>query len=280
MREYKPSISIPKRDSFNTSKRNSIRLRIQLNQMIKFYISVDLDSKLENLKNVIDSILKQSYSIVIPQYSLRSEDGYELLEVFSIGDVLDDNQLILIDSYSHFQQNNIMMNKSTSSSVENKKKSIEKNDIVKSDITKNDITKNDIAKNEIQKPKVNTVKKSRIILPTETPVQIDIPSVKESLSSPSVEQIPSSFVIPQKEETEDATNPLESGDANDKSKNKPAKNIGKYSQVTSVPKPDNFKGFVVKKNEFDKVSGTKIEESSFKPLKKRKVEEEKFDFDF
>lgn len=280
MREYehRPNISTARRDSPSTSKRNSIRLRIQLTPMIKFYASVNADSKLDNLKNVIDDILKQTYSVMLPRYTLRSEDGFELLETFTVGDILDDNQLILIDQYSHLLMNT--ENKASDIAVKN---SVETKPAVKNTFEKNETQKiKSTLKNEAQKTNPVMPKKSRIILPNESPVEIDMIPVKEnfSITDNSMDNLTTNstnnITTSQKEE------PVASllNNADDKPKNKTTKNIGKYIQETSpVPKPDNFKGFVVKKSDFDKVSGTKIEESSFKPLKKRKVGEE-VDFDF
>lgn len=74
-----------------------IRLRIHFSSSIRFYIAVSVACESCDLKKVIARVLKNRYNIIIGNFNLFSEDGFEILDWYRIGELLVDNQLLNID---------------------------------------------------------------------------------------------------------------------------------------------------------------------------------------
>lgn len=75
----------------------NIRLRVSLSTSMKFYISIQKKAELSELKAIVKDILLKVYSSKIANFTVRSDDGYEILPYFPMGEVLSDNQLLCID---------------------------------------------------------------------------------------------------------------------------------------------------------------------------------------
>lgn len=218
--------------------RDDLKLKVELSSTIKFYIKIGQRSSLADLKRTINTILRLDFNIVLSNYSVRSIDGFEILNSYSIGEVLENGQIIIIDPFTCIQ---LSGNKKTPLSPISIKESSE----------------NDISPKTFQ-----NIKKNRV-----------------TISEPNYQKIqPITDAIP--------TVPIESKNVANKVKaeEKVENNIQKVrieentqDLLPTPPKPDNFKGFSVIKEELNKAPGLKVDEASFKPLKKRRVDDDKPD---
>lgn len=237
----------------------NIRLRIELNSMIKFYVKINERSILSDLKKLINNILFKNYGITLPSYSLRSIDGFEILEIFRLGDILEDNQIILVDAFTHsykprsysydrlYERNTASIENSVEKAFErSSEKANNKDKITTGDKTSSIRSEQVLPIQENEQSVNQTIPvKQRVEIPSEQPVVTEVKIEKrtiekqvQKLEEPKVEEIP---------------------------------------QPVAPPRPDNFKGFVIKKSDLNKKQNIVVDDSSFKPLKKRKVEVEEFD---
>ena len=268
------------------SYREDIRLKVELNFRIKFYVKISIRDSLQDLKRLIDSILKHNYQIKLPHYYIRTADGFKVLDIFKIGDILDDNQLIVLDpfntnsNYSNaLSPGKIDKSKAEASASEfssspsclvklkpdTKHKTVVSarhgtKDIVK---TLKDETKEDNTEKEAQYESAR--KKTYEIVKSENSRQISPELGKnEDIRLKSYESLKN-----------DSKKSLIKNDEKEKATIKQEK---ASIETNKPPKPDNFKGFTVAKADLIKTLGVKFEEEgSFKPLKKRKTEEEPYD---
>lgn len=296
-----------------------IRLKVELSFRIKFYIKALKKSTLSDLRKLVNNILEHSYHIKLPNYKIHTQDGFEIPEMFRLGDILEDGQLIFIDPFSggtscfspSFGEQPVSTDTHTclpKRSGTNKANTLEK---IKSSrfmaleqrkSTKNgeisalknidgssDKSLDDKAAN-IQQTMDTAVKGTNTDinshkdfedtgsgnikeLENTEPVNVHPPDLSADIQSndrqkTSIDGKPvDNALLPHKPDSS-----KESEKAEDKkpSDNAPLKNL--------PPKPDNFKGFVVRKSDFTRNGGSKIEEQGFfKPLKKRKAEQDSFE---
>lgn len=273
------------------SYREDIRLKVELNFRIKFYVKLSIRDSLQDLKKLIDSILKHNYQIKLPHYYIRTADGFEVLDIFKIGDILDDNQLIMLDpfntnsNYSNALSSSKIdksktealvseFNSSPSSLIKSKQDTIHKSTPSARYGTK-DVAK--ILKDETKEDNYDIMEK-------EAPAQYESARKKthEIEKSGNVKHI-----TPELAKNEGiklkSHEPLKNDSKknlikNDENEKATVKQENASIETNRPPKPDNFKGFTVAKADLIKTPGLKFEEEgSFKPLKKRKTEEEPYD---
>lgn len=240
-----------------------LRLKVELNRIVKFYIKTPEFSTFSELKKTISKILKASYDINLTKYSLRSEDGFELLDIFKVGDLLSNDQVIIIDAF-------------TGSSIQRQKIPVE---------------------NSISAKKASVVTlpilKSREETKTRTEISKESPVAIKTVNEDIVKKVPENIAVPAKDENiqpvleakacikpKDFSTP-ESINANtiEKVQNlqkATLQNVDRNIAVPVQPKPENFKGFAVKKSDLAKEQSIKSD-VAFKPLKKRKIEENRFE---
>lgn len=79
-------------------KAEKICLRINASISIKFCISIHISDGLNELRKVICKVLDECYDVQInDDFAIKTEDGYDIVPIFSVGDVLSNNQSIFID---------------------------------------------------------------------------------------------------------------------------------------------------------------------------------------
>ncbi|KAM0681143.1 hypothetical protein GINT2_000928 [Glugoides intestinalis] len=245
------------------------RLKVELNRIVKFYIKIAETNTFSELKKTISKILKESYNIRLISYSLRSEDGFELLDTFKVGDLLIKDQIIVVDAFtgSAFQQQSIPIQGNISykkaSTVKlpilhAKEASKNRVEIAKgSPVTIKTVTE-DITKKASEVTQAPT-KANNIQPPVETKSDNLIKSVKTK-EVPVPKTINASTI--EKLQHPERTILL---------------NVNSSKDAPIQPKPENFKGFAVKKADLLKEQQINTDEISFKPLKKRKIEENQFE---
>lgn len=75
---------------------HKLRLRIVVATSIKFYISVSQTSSVIDLINSVTKILGRHYSYALSEFEIQSEDGFDILDQFPLGEVLQDDQVVHI----------------------------------------------------------------------------------------------------------------------------------------------------------------------------------------
>jgi len=273
------------------SYREDIRLKVELNFRIKFYVKLSVRDSLQDLKKLIDSILKHNYQIKLPHYYIRTADGFEVLDIFKIGDILDDNQLILLDP---FNTNSNYSNALSSSKIDKSK-------------TEASVSEFNSSPSSLIKSKPDTIHKATASARygTKDVAKILKDEAKEDNHDNTRREAPAQYESARKKTYEIAKNenvkltspeltknedikpksfePLKNDSRknlikNDESEKATVKPENASIETNRPPKPDNFKGFTVAKADLIKTPGIKFEEEgSFKPLKKRKTEEEPYD---
>jgi hypothetical protein len=225
---------------------DNLRLRIELNMMIKFSVKMSVNSKLAELKKLICSILNKNYNIKLPSFSIRSLDGFEVLEIFKLGDILEDNQIVMIDMFS--KSRNIVRHENTEIEVSSNNSLSNNNNYSRVDMAEESVSvmTPTLSERRVSSPTIKTHNES-----ISDPVKTNAESVPEKIQS-IAEQAKALF------------------DSKKASKSKTISEPKKASE-TRPPQPDNFKGFVVKKTDLTK--GSTVDETCFKPLKKRKMDE-------
>lgn len=78
----------------------NFRLKVELNSSIKFYAVVPSNASINVLKKKISTILAKNYNLPLSNYTIRSLDGYDILDYYSIRDVLEDGQAIILDPFT------------------------------------------------------------------------------------------------------------------------------------------------------------------------------------
>ena len=82
---------------FMKESKENLRLRINISHSVKFYVIVKKNDDLDELKKVIIKIAEMNYHIYLKNIRLKSEDGYDILKHYNLGDVLEDNQVLIVD---------------------------------------------------------------------------------------------------------------------------------------------------------------------------------------
>lgn len=227
--------------------RDDLRLRVELNSMIKFYITTHQSSSLDDLKRTINSILRLNYNIAIPSYAIRSSDGFEVLDVYTVGDVLEDNQVVVLDPLASMHLNS---NKKRLSPKLPTRESIE--------------TETPRPAQTVEK----TPRKGRVTISESQPVPVQ--SITEKISSHSVLEKANEPTVASNQKKAEKTEETQKETTEPEKKTEEA--IQREEPAPIPPRPDNFKGFIVNKADLTKPQGVRIDESSFKPLKKRRID--------
>lgn len=231
---------------------DNIRLRIELNSIIKFYIKIHEKSTLSDLKKLVVNILNKNYGISLPSFSLRTIDGFEILEIFRLGDILDDNQILTIDAFTHSNKARVY---SSEKVYERQSPVLENNSDKFSDRISGKDKMMDYEKLSSIRSEILSSKKEES-LPVEEP-QLH-PRIEIPVQEPIVSEVKSEKRVI------------------GKSIQKP-EDFKSESTIPMPPRPENFKGFVVKRSDLTKKQTVPIDDSCFKPLKKRKVEIEEIE---
>ncbi|ELA41826.1 uncharacterized protein VICG_01178 [Vittaforma corneae ATCC 50505] len=233
----------------------SIRLKVELNSMIKFYVRTHQKSSLNDLKKAINNILKTNYNITIPSYALRSSDWFEVLDIYTVGDVLEDNQVVMIDPFTSMH---LSLNK--------KKLPFQ---LLNKELSETDTSPKPVYTAE------KAVKKSRVSIQESQPMPVQ--SVTEKIPRQSILEKITEPTVTLNQKKMEKTEELQ------KESPEPEKKVEVSVQneepLPVPPRPDNFKGFVVNIPDLNKSQGIKINESSFKPLKKRRVDEDRLEIE-
>lgn len=241
---------------------DEIRLRVELNSRIKFCMMIGRRSSLLDLKENLVRILKRSYHIRLPDFVIRIENGYQILDIYKIGDVIDDNQIIFIDPFSPNSDYSSMTR------LEKIKEPVE-------------------VETEFQEPK----RRRQASLITEKPENINLKGKGTLVTSANfiADNVASKNVQLSKEQplTSGTDIKINSGKIEIKTPTSTRKtnvtvDLKKEKNIKDgglPPRPENFKGFVIKKDEISpKNTNAKFEQqTSFKSLKKRKADEDIFE---
>lgn len=267
-----------------------LRVRIQVNNFIKFCMRVNRNSTVNEFKYQINGILKHSYHIRLPDFALRIAD-FELLDIYRVGEIIDDNEVIVVDpfnvskAYQSFKsENHVDQSLRNHPKQEFPNKAELNNEYPYSGVSnfkaiKKSLSINNRPTNDLIFPK------NKVDQEPPSPVM----AMSDAIQKPSFETSPipkavvdqmsfynskpdAGFTLPKVEQD---TNPKEKMNINK------LLNKTKEKQVDTIipPRPDNFKGFVVKKSDLVNKSGnTRFEEQgTFKSLKKRKIEEDNYE---
>lgn len=229
--------------------KDDLKLRIMLNSMVKFYLKVSPKSSLDGLKSAIEDILTCTYGVSLHNYSIRCSEGFEVLDMYPIGELIDNNQILVIDPY-------------TSSA----------------------------ARGFIREDGIKSSRSSRVTLKQEQPIPVYPTNERIYTSNEMYKKSSPSFSNPikgsisissggavQDLKPAEIINPIKKSPSVEKPQEPISVETKQDLAEKEPPKPDNFKGFVINKVDMNKSQGLKIDESSFKPLKKRRVDIERID---
>lgn len=244
-------------------EKRGLRLGVELNSVIKFYIKTTYDARVKDLKKSIDSMLSKYYNITLPEYRMRSESGFEVLCEYAVGDVLNDNEVILLDMFS-------LGLLSSPAAPQADVKPLIKNAEVSFKLKRPSRPKTEKAGVPARTEKVPVAVK------IETPA---VPAKTETSSAPPRVIALDSQAIAVKAVVEEVKTikdtqvvaPLEITPT-------PAPvDLGRATAVEdtsrtlkSNPEPNSFKGFDITRPEKRDAEEAKVNESSFRPLKKKK----------
>lgn len=255
----------------------SKNIRLRINALAKFYISIRADATLAELKRLIGGVLVKSYGLTIGSVRLRSEDGYEVLECFSVGDVLEDNQVVCVDPERPYSE----------AVPSGRAKEGVSGPLGASEGLGTFYKKNE----EYLRRKEESMRKGSEYLKkknSEAPKSGTVP-VRELAPQSSGGKEPQSSVavVPATAEKQMPLAPIKSHDIFAKAPDAPIKVhdiFAKTEKPAEQADPSEkagdgwasdskFKGFAIKKKEFEKSNSQFTVSDGFKPLKKRKQEE-------
>lgn len=264
-----------------------IRLRVELGFRIKFHIKASRDLLISELKKLIDIILRENYQMRIPSYTICTQDGFEVLEILRVGDILEDGQRIHIDPFGSAGCFALLCGEQQGSDVPkpavlSKKSNIEdlSNHAGKGGMAR----KNQPRRTGVERKKL--IKDTGISSKNVSKLPGTASKDETTYSQPTGADITKDMVV-----NNDLKNPGNAQNEDEKADNekivlktseddtKPeAVQIPESANTQEPPEPDNFKGFVDRKSDLTKNESSRFEEQGFfKPLKKRKAEEDVFE---
>lgn len=293
-------------------KQGILRLKVCVTSAVKFYIRINGNARLNELKQMIDDILNSKFQYRMPDFTVKSEDGFEVLDEFLVGEVLVQDQIIKIEpNLFKLTSKGNHCTKTSPRISESQAKEVPIIHIKESDIGNRNRTastgKSSSSIEEFYKKKEDYLRmKNEKAQNTENQVKQRQKIMVSSIESEASEEVSPESAVPSvsKNNTDETANAINS--TNDKESPPEADQIRKSTKLLPPREainsntsesanpdgyfgldsdsskdasifPSGFKGFVVKKKD---IHGSKFtpgtESQVFKPLK-RKKDDEKMD---
>ncbi len=271
-----------------------LRLKVKMTPSIKFYITVEYNSDLYELKRTILRVLRNRYNLSIKGFDVFSKDGFEILEYYKIGEVLTDNQVILIDTFKRNYETRMNYHDSglSKESFNNHKyNKLDEND--KIDKIKNPEESNQI-NNQKKIPKLKVVnesnqsdedkwtkesnqnKISKLKVVNESNQSDEDKCTKKTKKTEESNQIKENLRSEESNQIKENLKSEESNQIKENLKSEENNKNTKLIQPNSIFK-NNFKGFAVKKNDLDDKQFKVNLKNHFKPIKRKNKEENFFE---
>lgn len=275
-----------------------VRLKVNVSQSIRFYVGISSIASLQEFKKTISNILKRNYNQIIENFKIKSEDGYEILEYFTIGDILSDNQVVCVDAFAFSATNHFL--EEIQQNVENFSTEKKKHDKDRSHHSEvNSHSNEDIEayfdkKKSYLKEKDENMKQLELSLKSKfknkdndlrtgnNEARIILPKEKIGFPQESMHDIKYNSTV-MNEPLNNQTLSIQKDSSlesnaykNDNFHRKNEVNVSTSSNLKPIFE-NNFKGFAVKKDDLDSKEQRAISTLNFKPLKRKKHTEDSFE---
>ncbi|KAI5149499.1 hypothetical protein ENBRE01_0942 [Enteropsectra breve] len=219
-----------------------IKLRMHVLHM-RFYLRIARSAMPSDLIKLTKTLVKLEYNMKISELRLKTIDGYEILKQFPLEDILENDQIVVVEPEVIVKLQAVTQKSPAAEETASKQ------------------IKTNSGKAVVSRTNSSEEQEKFLIPRSEEPkVKVMEKAARKEVASKTKENV-------EKDSASDNGNSSLDSTKNDDLNNQ-------FLVGTAPSFPSNFKGFAISKKEMEKSKNSQLLASQFKPLKKKKVEDD------